>query len=39
MEIRSRVSLLWLSLELDRMTADRLDDLAREISTAVEPRK
>jgi hypothetical protein len=26
-------SLLWLSLELDRMTADRLDDLAREIST------
>jgi hypothetical protein len=29
-------SLLWLSLELDRMTADRSDDLARD---AVEPRK
>jgi hypothetical protein len=25
--------MLWLSLELDGMTADRLDDLAREIST------
>ena len=29
-------SLLWLSLELDGMTADRLDDLAREISTRNE---